>query len=42
MLEKYNAIRRASREISVGGVTIISSPTPATLAGMAFISTEEG
>ena len=27
---------------SVGGVTIISSPTPATLAGMAFISTLDG
>ena len=27
---------------SVGGVTIISSPTPATLAGIAFISTLDG
>ena len=27
---------------SVGGVTMMSSPTPATLAGMAFMSTEDG
>ena len=27
---------------SVGGVTMMSSPTPATLAGMAFMSTLEG
>ena len=37
------AAASTSRDIlSVGGVTMMISPTPATLAGMAFISTLDG
>ena len=38
----FAAVSTAFDRFSVGGVTIMSSLTPATLAGMAFMSTEDG
>ena len=42
LIATHAAAKTASLRFSVGGVTIITSPQPATFAGTAFISTELG